>query len=73
MKLTIIAAVASCLIKFTTPGPGTFYLLSIEPGAYHAKIEMSDHVWEPEHVTCNVKNDAHHRMFFVQFVPDSNP
>ena len=70
MKLTIIAIAASVYVKFTTPGPGDFWLYSVKNG--HALVIMSDRIAEAgeTHVTCKLPKDKQYEFYSVAFRPD---
>lgn len=69
MKLTIIVLAASAWIRFTTPGPGTYYLYSTEDYRT-ARIEASGHFTNAVNVTAQVPVGDGYKNFFVRFDED---
>jgi len=69
MNLTISMLAASVIIRFTTPGPGSYCLLSTS-GDGHYLVEASGHEKVAVHVCAEIDLLNPHRCFFVQFYPD---
>lgn len=70
MKLTLTLAAAVVLVRFCTPGPGSWTLLSRDPGGYVSRVESSGYSLEVEHVcwTGSASNAA--RVFVMEWRAD---
>ena len=72
MKLTIALTAASVVLKFTTPGPGTYYVLT-SIGDYKVKIEASNHVKKSSHVSVPLPKNADFKLYWIEFIPSGEP
>jgi hypothetical protein len=72
MKLSIIIVAASVLIKFSTPGPGSYYLFSTADGGKTARIEASGYVELSSHVAATLPNCGGCKLFYVRFEAATN-
>lgn len=72
MTLTITLVLASIWIRFTTPGPGSFYLMSTTDSLCY-RVEMSDYSPTACHAALTLPRDQEHKHFFVIFEPDNTP
>jgi hypothetical protein len=66
MKLSISLAAAAIILRFTTPGPGCWYVYSTADHVRY-QVEASGHVWIGSHVAVPVPPAAAHKTFIVRF------
>ncbi len=71
MKLSISLAAAAVILRFTTPGPGSYYVYSTTARNDTARMEASNHTTNAVHVAVPLPNDGAHRIFWVWFIADS--
>lgn len=68
MKLYISMTLASAVLRLTVPGPGSYWVLSMD-GHRHYTVEASGSVSEPCHVVVPVPRTTEHRFFTARFMP----
>lgn len=69
MKLSIALIAAHVVLRFTTPGPGSFYVYTpVSPGK--VEIVYSGHFTNAVHVSTPLPRNLAHQMFWVWFQPD---
>lgn len=70
MKLTLTLALASVLVRFLAPGPGSWTLLSKDPGGYVSRVESSGYSLEHETVCWHGSRTNAARVFVVEWRAD---
>lgn len=69
MKLTLTLALSAVLVRFSVPGPGSWTLLSKDPGGYVSRVESSGYSLEPEHICWHGARTNAARVFVVEWRP----
>lgn len=70
MKLSITLAAAAVILRFTTPGPGTFYIYKMD-SRLHGNMISSGHPTNACHVSVTVPMNADVGLYHLQFVEDA--
>lgn len=70
MKMTISVAALSIILRFTTPGPGAFYVFTVHPWDGTAQIVASGHETNVCHVAFRLPLGEGMELFSTAFVPD---
>jgi len=71
VKLTIALLAASVVLKFTTPGPGTFYVLEGFGLGGPVRIVACGYESVPVHVSYKVPKDKALALYWTYFVEDA--
>lgn len=70
MTLSITLVTATAILRFATPGPGTFYVYERGAGDSKARIVASGHPWGAVQVAVRVPGGATHGLLTVCFIAD---
>ena len=68
-KIFIYLKLGGVLLQFVTPGPGTYYIYSVEND--RAKILASNFVTNSAHVSFSYPKDKGYEIFYVDFRPEN--
>lgn len=69
MKLLLSLTAATCILRTTLPGPGSYWLMSSD-GHGHTRVEASGYAFEACHVAVSLSRTNSHRIFTVRFDPE---
>lgn len=72
MKMTISIAALSIILRFVTPGPGSFYVFTVHPWDGTAQIVASGHETNACHVSFRLPLGEGMELFSTAFVPDEH-
>lgn len=69
VKLSIALAAAAVVLRFTTPGPGSYAVYGTTD--YHdASVIASNHVTNACHVSVRLKAADSHTIYWISFTPN---